>query len=105
MHIELHILLVFVFVFFLFLFFYVSRMWRCDALRADLPHVHIEHCPFQATHSHFFSFSFSRIDVDTTGGDETYTTLKNSVPFTRVFAKGLKVNGFSQVRAVYRSGY
>jgi len=42
-----------------------------------------------------------RIDVDTTGGDETYTTLKNSVPFTRVFAKGLKVNGFSQVRLVF----
>ena len=38
-----------------------------------------------------------RIDVDTTGGDETYTTLKNSVPFTRVFCKGLAVNGFSQV--------
>ena len=46
------------FCFFLFLFFYVSRMWRCDALRADLPHVHIEHCPFQATHPHFFFFFF-----------------------------------------------
>lgn len=42
-----------------------------------------------------------RIDVDTSGGDETYTTLKNSVPFTRVFSKGLKVNGFSQVRLVF----
>lgn len=42
-----------------------------------------------------------RIDVDTTGGDETYTTLKNSVPFTRVFAKGLIVNGFSQVRLIF----
>jgi len=42
-----------------------------------------------------------RIDVDTTGGDETYTTLKNSVPFTRVLSKGLVVNGFSQVRLVF----
>lgn len=42
-----------------------------------------------------------RIDVDTTGGDETYTTLKNSVPFTRVFAKGLMANGFSQVRLIF----
>jgi len=42
-----------------------------------------------------------RIDVDTTGGDETYTTLKNSVPFTRVFCKGLAVNGFSQVKLVF----
>jgi len=42
-----------------------------------------------------------RIDVDTTGGDETYTTLKNSVPFTRVFSKGLMVNGFSQVRLIF----
>ena len=42
-----------------------------------------------------------RIDVDTTGGDETYTTLKNSIPFTRVFCKGLIVNGFSRVRLVF----
>mmetsp|Transcript_31282 Transcript_31282/g.73727 ORF Transcript_31282/g.73727 Transcript_31282/m.73727 type:complete len:498 (+) Transcript_31282:64-1557(+) len=42
-----------------------------------------------------------RIDVDTTEGDETYTTLKNSVPFTRVFCKGLAVNGLANIRIVF----
>uniref|UniRef100_A0A7S4N837 DUF1995 domain-containing protein n=1 Tax=Guillardia theta TaxID=55529 RepID=A0A7S4N837_GUITH len=41
-----------------------------------------------------------RLDVDTTGGDETYTTLKNSIPFTRVFSKALTVNGFSTVHII-----
>jgi len=41
-----------------------------------------------------------RIDVDTTAGDETYTTLKNSIPFTRVYARALSVNGFDRVRIV-----
>mmetsp|Transcript_10942 Transcript_10942/g.21648 ORF Transcript_10942/g.21648 Transcript_10942/m.21648 type:complete len:228 (-) Transcript_10942:232-915(-) len=40
-----------------------------------------------------------RIDVDVSR-DETYTTLKNSIPFTRVFCKGLSVNGFTKLRII-----
>lgn len=40
-----------------------------------------------------------RIDVDVSK-DETYTTLKNSIPFTRVFCKGLVVNGFGNLRII-----
>lgn len=40
-----------------------------------------------------------RIDVDVSK-DMTYTTLKNSIPFTRVFTRGLNVNGFSNLRII-----
>mmetsp|Transcript_21245 Transcript_21245/g.52286 ORF Transcript_21245/g.52286 Transcript_21245/m.52286 type:complete len:496 (-) Transcript_21245:1529-3016(-) len=40
-----------------------------------------------------------RLDVDVSR-DETYTTLKNSIPFTRVYCKGLAVNGFKNLRII-----